>query len=419
MFGGNVDIQFFASDPQAKARRALEQVLANGTDVLAIACAFCTGAGVQLMFNHVPRLQNPGSFVVVSAAPPTNYAELGELHRYIPSNLYVHWGKIAPYETKNGAALMHSKVFYARKGAECWLWTGSHNLTANATQGANCEAAVLLHGNAEEQPFQDALAHLIACRDQARLYDPNDPPPGSVEKANVLVIHAEADDVTQLGFPLRVHLCLNSSDFDSLLAPPADVRLFVYPSHTLKSGWVKASQFLTFSGRLTGQNLTSRNPSASLAGTDAAWVAANLNIIESGGVLRITPPGPPGPNVTTQAVLFIDGRASGSECYFSQKPKTKKVPVLGEQYWTEVDQDMVGFFSREHVQENRLLHIPIIGREQQISVIGEEIREVDIDKLQQAIGGMERPVQLEFDDEDYSSNVKRHPFILRAKYRLR
>ncbi|QDU28937.1 hypothetical protein ETAA8_40430 [Anatilimnocola aggregata] len=372
------------------------------------------------MLNHLPRLQNPGSFVVVSVSPPTDYAGLGELHSHIPNNLFVHWGKLAPKEkAKNGAALMHSKVFYARSGQECWLWTGSHNLTGNATQGGNCEAAVLLHGDADAQPFQDAFAHLVACRDQATLYDPDAPPPGDVERANVLVIHAEADDVNGLTFPLRVHLCLNSADFDSLLAPPADVRLFIYPSHSLQSGWVNANPLIALSGYLTGQNLTGRNPTARRAGTDAAWAAANLNIIESGGVLRVTRPGPPGPDVTTQAVLFIDGRASGRECFFSQKPKAIEVPVLGKEYWTEVDPDMARFFSREHVQGNHLLHIPIIGRDQQISVKGDEVREVDMQKLQQEIGSPERLVQLEFDDEDYSSNAKRHPFILRAKYRLR
>jgi len=39
-------------------------------------------------------------------------------------------GAISPVEISVGAALMHSKVFYARAKDECWLWTGSHNLTA-------------------------------------------------------------------------------------------------------------------------------------------------------------------------------------------------------------------------------------------------------------------------------------------------
>ena len=42
---------------------------------------------------------------------------------------------------------MHSKVFFARAGEQCRLWTGSHNLTASAMQGVNCEAAVLVEGD--------------------------------------------------------------------------------------------------------------------------------------------------------------------------------------------------------------------------------------------------------------------------------
>jgi hypothetical protein len=41
---------------------------------------------------------------------------------------------------------MHSKVFFAKNGQRCQLWAGSHNLTASASQGVNCEAAVLLDG---------------------------------------------------------------------------------------------------------------------------------------------------------------------------------------------------------------------------------------------------------------------------------
>jgi hypothetical protein len=33
----------------------------------------------------------------------------------------------------------------------------------------------LLHGNAEEKPFVDALDHLLACKREASLYDPDIP----------------------------------------------------------------------------------------------------------------------------------------------------------------------------------------------------------------------------------------------------
>src|SRR5205823_9447747 len=51
---------------------------------------------------------------------------------------------------------------------QCWLWTGSHNLTASASQGVNCEAAVVLEGSIEEQPFRDAMSHLERCKQESR-----------------------------------------------------------------------------------------------------------------------------------------------------------------------------------------------------------------------------------------------------------
>ncbi|MDB5388030.1 MAG: hypothetical protein JWM11_3676, partial [Planctomycetaceae bacterium] len=132
---------------------------------------------------------------------------------------------------------MHSKVFYARSGRECWLWTGSHNLTGLATQGGNCEASVILNGTVDEQPFVDALQHLVACKNESKPYDPDEPSPNVTKRADVVVIHAETDSVPTDPLPWHVHLCLETSDFDELLGPPADVRLFLYPRGALGRGW--------------------------------------------------------------------------------------------------------------------------------------------------------------------------------------
>src|SRR5206468_1460240 len=117
-----MEIEFIAESPRAKARPRLDTILARGLDQLAIACAFCTGAGVQLLTRHASRLALPDSFLVVAAAEPTDYAALGQLHSLIPGKLFVHWGALSPVEIKVRAALMHSKVFYVRSGRECWLW---------------------------------------------------------------------------------------------------------------------------------------------------------------------------------------------------------------------------------------------------------------------------------------------------------
>lgn len=413
-----MDVEFLAADPRNKARPALEQVLRNGTDQLAIACAFCTAAGVELLVRQAARLTNADSFVVVAAAPPTDYSKLARLHAVAPSSLFVHWGALAPFEIKNGAALMHSKVFYARAGSECWLWTGSHNLTANATQGGNCEAAVLLHGTADEQPFVDALQHLLACRNEATLYDPDAPPPGGAQKSDILVIHAESDQLppsTPLAW--RIHLCLNSPEFDALLTAPADVRLFLYPKGALIGGWQIATPAAAYSGYLTGQNLTAQNPRAPGAGTPAEWRAASFGIVELGNVLVLGPDAPPSASVTTQAVLYIDTRSDPKEALFSEEPKIETRMIQGEERWTPVDSDMRQYFRRSHVRGSSILHVPFVGRRQVIRIPGDEAREADLGRIQTDIGA-NRYLPFEFSAISESKSMKRHPFIVRAKYRL-
>ena len=123
---------------------------------VAIACAFLTGGGAVFLKKHAARLRLSGSFLVVAWEPPTTLFldALEELHSLFPGNLYVHLGAQTPVEKHVGRGLMHSKLFFARAGGQCWLWTGSHNLTASATQGVNREAAIVLEGSIDEQASQ-------------------------------------------------------------------------------------------------------------------------------------------------------------------------------------------------------------------------------------------------------------------------
>src|SRR5262249_10141075 len=152
---------FVAANPRERARRLLDEVLASGVDQVAIACAYLTAGGAELVKRHAERLKLANSFLVAAWEPPTtDLAALQQVHALFPGNLYLHLGDQLPEEKKVGPGLMHSKVFLARAGARCWLWTGSHNLTARAVQGVNREAAVILEGVVNEEPFKDAMAHL-------------------------------------------------------------------------------------------------------------------------------------------------------------------------------------------------------------------------------------------------------------------
>jgi len=411
-----MEVEFIAADPGERARPVLDDVMQHGVDQLAIACAFCTAAGVELLLRHTARLANSSSFVVVASAPPTDYSDLLRLHKVVPSSLFVHWGALAPVEKKNGAALMHSKVFYARAGQRCWLWTGSHNLTGNATQGGNCEAAVLLRGTVNEKPFVDALKHLVACRDEAIPYDPELLPPSRAERTDILVIHAEASPPAPSGpLPWHIHLCLETAEFDHLLTAAGNVRLFLYPKGSLVRGWQNATPSAAYSGSLTGLNLTARNPRARGAGTTAEWRAANFGIYEVANALVLGPIAPTSNSVTTQAVLSINAQSAPNETLFSEKPQIATKMIAGEPHWTPLDPDMRRFFQKGHRKGSSMLHLPIVDREKHILIPANELRMSDFGKIRKEIAGNR---ELPFDFAEASDAKKRHPFIIRAKYRL-
>lgn len=409
-----MDVELFAQDPRKRAREAMERIIRNGTDQLAMAFAFCSAAGVTLLLPHVDLLRRPGSFIVVASSPPTDYTALARLHDRIPGNLFVHWGATAPYEIKAGTPLMHSKLIYARSGRECWLWVGSHNLTGNATQGVNSEAAVVLHGTRDEQPFVDALMHVERCRDEATPYDPDWPEPVNARREDILVLHAESDLDLARRLPCRIHLCLDSADHDALLAAPAPLRLFLYPRGSLHDGWQNAMPTAAFAGTVTGLNLTELNPRARGLGATAAWNAADFCIAEQGQVLALIRAGDPGRKVTTQAILSVSQPSDTKETLFSERPRVDTEFIPGRMEWIRVDPDMRRFFRHEHVQGDQMQRSPVQGRNQIIRVTKGDLRPRDVERLRGRLArGRELPIE-----EAEGRAPLRHPFIVRAKYRL-
>src|SRR6185436_17212294 len=162
-----MNVRFIAPDPRRRAKPILDSLLASGTEQIAIACAFLSPGGVELLKRHADLLRLPESFVVIAWEPPTTLATLNALYALIPGKLYVHLGSLTPVERGVGPGLMHSKIFFAKGGTQCRLWTGSHNLTASATQGVNREAAILIEGSIDEEVLADALKHLYQCRTEA------------------------------------------------------------------------------------------------------------------------------------------------------------------------------------------------------------------------------------------------------------
>jgi len=378
-------IQFISSDPHAKARPHLTRVLSHGTDQLAIACAYCTPAGVELLKPHASQLNQADSFLVVSGEKPTSFTALAELHALAPNRIYVHFGGVTPYETNVGASRMHTKLFYARANEQCMLWVGSNNLTASATQGVNCEAAILSEGNSNEQIFQQALAHAIACRAEAVPFDPAMVHLDDLEfpPSHTLIIHAEGT-VTETQFSVLIRV--EGNFYDKLFDIQIPVRLYLYDLGGLSQGWQQAQPHSAFWGNMTGVNLTERHPdSAGRAGEwDTPEFLIHVDRRTKIPTLRENDQTNP-PEVTTQAVINVSGSCSTEEAWLTKQPKMVSVPLVVERRHMQPDGDMRPFFAPRSFENGNLVYQRIGGHERSIKLNANDVRERDIDLIEKQL----------------------------------
>ena len=414
-------VHFLWNDPHRKARPELDEILRAGTDQLAIACAFCTAAGVEVLMKHADRLRKADSFVVVSAAPPTDLLALCKLYSEAPGSIYVNFGASSPSEVHVGYPLMHSKVFYARSGSNCLLWTGSHNLTASATQGLNCEAATLVVGQVDDDPIQEALAHLEACRDMSVPFDPSmaggEDPPLLSEKT--LIVHAESD-TGPLSCGSFVHLCLPDASYDSELDVSGRVALYLYPRGHLQSGQPDPREAIgVYAGIQTAINQTDSHPSS--AGIRGTWNDADYVIEEQHRVFALFLARPPLGRATTQSVFRVSGADESlrNARWLAVKPRVRMEHETAIRMVHDVDDDMHSFFrprpncdGSARVAEKRAGHSVVDPSRQ------DRLRQPD-DFLLSAIGEhyLKKVVGPSRVEQKQLEGMR--PFVYRAKYRLR
>lgn len=408
---------FYSPDPHLGSMRALNRLLAAGTDQIAICCAYCTAAGVDFLRPHAARLSQPGSYIVVSWEKPTNFDALEELHALIPGNLYVHFGNTTPYERQVGGSKMHSKVFYSRSSDRCQLWTGSHNLTGSALLGANCEAAIHIEGTPTDGPFRDALQHLEACRLEAHPFYPGMRGPDEIDlqRQPTIIIHAEGVASSPPG-PVYLRVCGTHLDKD--LTPPASVRLYLYAPGSLARGWQNTYPQAAFSGQLTGVNLTPNHPSYS--GTSATWPTAHfaVDIPASGATPTFGPIRPDPPRMTTQAMFMVDASAPLDEAWLQKKPRSKMEPVNRPPYSRAVDDNaLLKYFSKASVSESgELVFRTIEVMEPTFEVPADEIREDAAERLSGALKTrLNRKEKQPWLGKDFEGQA---PFVYRANFRI-
>lgn len=401
-------VKFIAPNPRERARPVLDEVLRNGTDQIAIACAFLTGGGAEVLKRHADRLRLPNSFVVVAWEPPTSLDALNELHALFPGNLYLHLGVKTPVEKGVGRGLMHSKVFLSSSGNQRWLWTGSHNLTASAALGVNCEAAVVLEGTANEQPFKDALAHLSRIKSEAIVFDPRNPPPPQGGE-QTLIIHAECD-VGLNPCPWFVHLRAPTTDYDKALRPPGAVWLYLYAPGALQPGRPRPPAKAAFSGRLTALNFTQYHPRDT--GIPAAWSEADYVIEQTAGVFHLSEP-TPHTNTPTQGVFRVEQQEDPATVWLTESPSPKWERVVGEERTESIEPEFRKFFTPQSLKGNNLVRREYRDMKPVYRVPRKEVGDLDAPALIER-ASLPEDTQVHF--EELKKTEDKFVFIYRARY---
>jgi hypothetical protein len=405
-----MEVEFIAANPQERAITLLDELLEQGIDQVCIACAFLTAGGAKFLERHVDRLKLLESFLVVSWGEITDDHALEKLHWLAPGNIYYHLGSQTPYETGVGPGLMHSKVFFARAGDKCWLWTGSHNLTASALQGVNREAGVLLRGTMDERPFQDALRHLRQCRDEAKVFDPANPPP-DLRAEQTLVVHAEAEiDLKPL--PWYVHLRPSSTAYDKEMRPPGAVWLYLHKMGVLDRYKPVPVADTACSGTLTALNFTEHHPAK---GIPADWDGADYVIEQHGGIFRLVEQEMTHTRTPSQAVIRIESVEDPTTIWVSEDPRPRRERIASAARLVAVDPEFLEFFSKGSVKDGRLVSrdyrdICDVARLQR-----NEVGNVTDDELLSRMSYALTPL---LEIAESGANNKKSPFIRRAKYRL-
>jgi len=403
-----MNVRFVSPDARRRAKPILDALLASGTEQIAIACAFLSPGGVEMLKRHADRLRLRDSFVVVAWESPTTLAALNDLYALIPGKLYVHLGSLTPVERGVGPGLMLSKIFFAKAGTQCRLWTGSHNLTASAIQGVNREAAILIEGSVDEEVFADALKHLNQCRAEAMLFDPLQPPP-PLTSEQTLVIHAECDTGLKIS-PWYVHLRPDTTDYDKAMRPPAAVWLYLYEPGSLRLGHPRPPATAVYSGTLTALNFTEHHPRH--VGIPADWREADYVIEIERGVPHLREPklqtSPP-----SQGIFRVDVRETSEVVWLTESPALKIERLVGERKLSDVDPEFRRFFTRPSLAGGRLLHQEYRSMRSVTHLPRKEVGFVDASELQNRlpIKGTELIIHEDLEQDD------KFAFIYRAKYR--
>jgi hypothetical protein len=231
------------------------------------------------------------------------------------------------------------------------------------------------------------------------------------EPADVVVIHAETDELTDLSPPWHVGLGLRSAEYDWSLQPPAEVRLHLYRRGELARGWHNAVSQVSYAGTLTGLNFTDSHPE--YAGMAARWDDKHFSITEEQSIPLFAQSRPGTKGVVTQAVINVESLVASGEAFLPAKPKVEREERANRRILGWIDADLAGFFTKASIRDGQLVYEIQHPGKSTWTLSVSDLRDADKRSLYEEAKA--RQIDL-FDAME--EKRARHPFIMRAKYRL-
>ncbi len=209
---------------------------------------------------------------------PTDLKELAKLEDDYPGTVFLHTGFQTPKEDRADRGQFHSKVVLLEMdGAERCIVLGSHNWTANALEGYNLEAGMIIRCQENEPIVAQVRAHIEACvrrseafsRQRLRFYEtiqrdlhrgigPGSPDsedfPG-FEPMDALVMHAEDATGTGIPLPLQLFIPVPDSPTRQFFPDRRRVLLYVYPAGSLLGQSPPTASPVAYEGSVTMTNV--------------------------------------------------------------------------------------------------------------------------------------------------------------------
>jgi len=302
------------ADPKASFSDELADAWSKGkfTDA---AVAFLTEGGVDFFtrncLNHQDRKRCRLCFTVQC---PTDLDAVAQLSPLLGPNLRIHLGAKTPVEFGTDVTpMMHSKVIYTDTGEDtCTVFVGSHNWTANALNGVNCEASIRVECSSSQSFAVDVRQHLEECARLCIPFNPNDipyykavqralstarPPAPDAEDVTafeklpgspVVVIHAEGEDEQSLREKIMLFLPVHQRGMAKWFSTttPTTVLLFLYPMETLIGKTPPTACPVLFTGSVGTNNDVSVSPSRETDVTNEirGFDAPTLQEVEGGNI---------------------------------------------------------------------------------------------------------------------------------------